>query len=397
MQKLKTLFKKKNQPPNPVDFMKIKDELTKKANSASIDELNKLHADISSKQPPYTSISPEQTLELIGVLESSYKELVSKWNTPPNPVDFMKIKDELTKKANSASLEELNKLRTVISSKQPPYTSISPEQTHELIGILMSIYKELSLRYEPTKIDEERISNNHELPEDFKQKQANFLRSLTQRELDVLNLYTFTGDRVINQVLRGNVQDIKIENKAFNHNLDSFLTRYNNVGRRGGDVRERVQQFETTNVGNIRTFITEFMNIIKKCPTLDNIMLVYRGVQREQDINTHGNEILSTSYEPKVAKDFIGDKPCCFLSIILHEGIKCIWIEPISRYKGECEIIVVPPFTFEGQPRINSKNTLYPNIKDYIISLGPPSFKRAGRKTYKKKRRNIRRNKTSKK
>lgn len=395
--------------------MKMKDELTKKASSASLDDLNKLHADISSKQPPYTSISPEQTLELIGVLESSYKELVSKWNTPPNPVDFMKIKDEFMKKASSMSYQQLYELFDEIYLGNPPYNSLSIYEKLELFNIIELLQKKLKPdldkiktsfendienkpKYKSISIDDQLISKNTVLPQVFKEKHANFLKSLTQRELDVLNLYTYSGDRVINQVLRGNVQDIKVDNPVFFKNLVTFLNRYNTVGRRGGDVRERVQQFETTNVGNIRTFVNEFMNVIKKCPTLDERMFVYRGVNRQQDIHTHGNEILSTSYESNVAKDFIRDNPCCFLTILLKPGIKCIWIEPISDFKNEHEIIVVPPFTFPYEPLLlDPEQATVPNINNYLISLEPPSFKRAGRKTYKKKRRNIRRNKTSKK
>jgi hypothetical protein len=212
------------------------------------------------------------------------------------------------------------------------------------------------------------------LYEYIKEQQA-FLETLTPDERNLLKSYTLFGDRVINQVLRGNITNVQEENKVFMTNLKSFI-RANPLFQPQG-VQTRIQRF-----GIVPEYVGMFLNVFKKVPVLKKELTVYRGIEREQDILTHGNEFLSTSYSPNVSRLFSGPD-CCFLTIRLKPGIRAFLVEEISNYRDEKEILIGPPFEV---------NVSKVDTKNFNVSISPKIYKKgSGRKTRRRKDKKIRR------
>jgi Leucine-rich repeat (LRR) protein len=179
---------------------------------------------------------------------------------------------------------------------------------------------------------------------DFMDEQKEFLKSLTNKQRNILYFYTQYGDRVINEVLRGNISNIKKHNPVFITNLLMFIKNNDIYKRKENNKNNSTRKI--TNTGIVKEFISDFLNVFKKVPLLKDEVNVYRGVKRKEDINNHGNEFLSTSYFKIIANKFAGDG-CCALVITLKPGVRALWIEPISRFPNEKEILICPPFKFE--------------------------------------------------
>lgn len=213
---------------------------------------------------------------------------------------------------------------------------------------------------------------------DFTLNQHRWLLSLTPRERYLLALYTYTGDRVINQILRGNQQDIKQRNCPFEKTIPLFDEYYQKIKNLNGgqatalpvdytplSVEQTTSALEKSTLGSLRMFTNELLNLTKKAPVVKELMYAYRGVKREEDIHTHGNEFLSTTFNEKIAKQFQGDAPCCFLYIAIHPGVRVIWMDPVSNFQppnSENEILICPPFNV-------TKRKLYKD--SYAVSISP--------------------------
>ena len=205
---------------------------------------------------------------------------------------------------------------------------------------------------------------------EFKKNQVDYVvNKLTNNDRLILTSYTRFGDRIVNQVLRGNVADVIQHNPVFISNLKQFMTTYETLS-------------SNSSVGVVRNYVTLFMNVFRKnIPLLDSPLVVYRGVQRREDISIHGNEFLSTSLNKTIAKEFVSGKGCCLLTIQLNPGVRAFWIEPISMYPQEQEVLVGPPFKVEKIEQTDS---------GYNVVIGPmPVYKRGATrriKTNKRKR-----------
>ena len=201
----------------------------------------------------------------------------------------------------------------------------------------------------------------------FKQFQKfNVYTKINKFDKRVLQSYTQFGDRIINQVLRGNVSDSPERNPVFIENVRNFMKEYSFV--------------EDSKVGLVRSYFTLFMNTFRKTvPVLESQLTVYRGIRRQQDLSFHGNEFLSTSLSKNVAKRF-QSSICCFITIHLQPGIRALWIEPTSFYPEEKEVLIAPPFQIIKNVKID-ENT-------FEITIGPKSYTRGATRRRKTNKRN---------
>jgi hypothetical protein len=103
-------------------------------------------------------------------------------------------------------------------------------------------------------------------------------------------------------------------------------------------------------------FIDDLERIIKNSPPTTKQMILYRGEKKDyQAGKTPGdvyinNLFMSTSFDPNVA--FLGDftdraSQCCVQKIILAPGSKCLFVESITQYRGENEILLPPGNKFK--------------------------------------------------
>jgi hypothetical protein len=166
----------------------------------------------------------------------------------------------------------------------------------------------------------------------FYGEQNAILRGLTDKDKEILASYTSHGDRIINQVLRGNVAEVITENPIFVKNVVAFMKNYTSIA-------------VPSKIGVIRSYVTQFINTFNKISPLRTEITVHRGVRRPEDINLHGNEFLSTTLNPSVSIHFMNTKTnCCLMKIKVKPGVRVLYMETITRYSGEEEVLIAPPF-----------------------------------------------------
>jgi hypothetical protein len=226
--------------------------------------------------------------------------------------------------------------------------------------------------------------------QNFKSDQWKFLNTLAEPEKTVLGLYTHEGDRIINGLLR--TQGIEQRNDGVH---DSIYFGIKNVPepikdivRRGGDIETIVPSPSeirkkplTEVVGNLRPFLSKFLNTFQKVPVLKEELKVYRGVKGISGLKLDDVQFLSTSYDRKVASNFISGSTCCMLNITLQPGVRALYIEPLSQYKAEQEILVGPPFVATIQKNPSPKDE---NLEEYDVVISPRKSK--GGRTYRRKK-----------
>lgn len=197
----------------------------------------------------------------------------------------------------------------------------------------------------------------------FINKQNEFLKTVSLRDKQILRFYTYHGDRIINQLLRGNMQNVKIDNPVFIRSLKAFMLT-NTIYKKKNNSGNNTTKKKIKDTGIVKEFMYDFLNVVNKFPKLEDEITVYRGVTTKEGIYTHGNEFLSTSYDKFVTNKFKVAHGCCELNIKLKPGVKAIYMVPISQFPNEREILIVPPFKFHIDSIENNNNT-------YNITISP--------------------------
>jgi hypothetical protein len=220
------------------------------------------------------------------------------------------------------------------------------EHEQEVIDVLKRVYLEVNELPSTWRII-------RELPVSFQEDQTSFLDSLTSKEAHILQSYTNVGNDIINQVLRGNFNTLTEDSI-------NLLKKYT---------------LEDTKIGAIPYYVSSFMNIVKKSPVIKDTLRLYRGIKGEEHIDMHKNDIISTSYYQGVIQQFKGNK-CCSIVIDVKPGVRAVWIEKVSFYPEEREVIIIPPY------QIEMKNTGKGN---FLATISPYVRKSGKRKTLRRK------------
>lgn len=169
-------------------------------------------------------------------------------------------------------------------------------------------------------------------------EQLEFINSLSERDRTILMSYTHQGDRVINGMLRGTL-------------TGTALCEYMKTSK--------LPFPETPTESNCQTlaknYLSEFSTIFKRVPVLKTRMRVFRGFIPTPGWKPMGfytkasspsQEYMSTTYatgSDSLLAEYMDkdkDNACCVMELILEPGIRALWIEPLSNYQEEREIIV---------------------------------------------------------
>jgi hypothetical protein len=236
---------------------------------------------------------------------------------------------------------------------------------------------------------EVRDSSNHDteifqdnsIDINYFKEQLEFINSLSERERTVLASYTHQGDGLINGMLRGTLTGTALCDYMKTTNLPFLET----------PTESNCQKLA-------KSYLTEFSTIFKRVPVLKTKMRVFRGFRPDQGWKPMGfyikatsptQDYMSTTYSAGDGS-FLGeyidtdkDVACCVMELILEPGIRALWIEPISKYQGEREIVIESGVAIyngciaekfhtymnyheEDEPDILQKVTVYEyNIKPY--------------------------------
>jgi hypothetical protein len=206
------------------------------------------------------------------------------------------------------------------------------------------------------------LSQDDTLPRAWFDEQIAFLRSLTPAERNLLRSYTRNGDEVVNLVLRGGptVKDdlMRIVNRLKTPTSQLSTTFMDENGYRvtkGGliETTKRVNFFDVeldtitdANVMKVASrYVDTFRALMKRVPPVTTPFRVFRGVAPEDDeIKVYPlRGFSSTSYDPFTASIDIftnQESKCCVMDIRLEKGVRALWIEPISHFEQEREILI---------------------------------------------------------
>jgi hypothetical protein len=214
---------------------------------------------------------------------------------------------------------------------------------------------------------------NVTLPSSFLTNNNIYLHSLTNRELFILASYTHTGDKLINKYILfesnkdkyGLIDYVKSWNsdKMFLTVIDHLLGIPAFVNPLFFQLKKRMpsltfrqilrfiyteprdEKFINMIIDCISEYAMEFKNIVNKAPKLTDELIVYRGVET-QYYSTDGKNFesatyISTSIDPNVSIRFSkATTGCCVKKMILKPGTRAIFMQPISRYKQEAEVLI---------------------------------------------------------
>jgi hypothetical protein len=311
------------------------------------------------------------TVKPLVVLKPKYMQAVKTGLKQSLPQLFSTIEIEISKdkgtliKGDKTQILFSNyyekEIEVAVSRWSPGENDWVDEEEHEqeVIDVLKRVYLEIN-ELPPTW----RIIR--ELPVSFQEDQTSFLNSLTSEESRILQSYTHVGDGIINQVLRGNVKTLTEE--SVNYLLKKYLE-LKHV------EKTQIEQLESIKIGAIPYYVSSFMNIVKKSPVIKDTLRLYRGIKGEEHIDMHKNDIISTSYYQGVIQQFKGNK-CCSIVINVKPGVRAVWIEKVSFFPEEREVIIIPPY------QIEMKDTGRGN---FLATISPYVRKAGKRKTLRRK------------
>jgi hypothetical protein len=92
-------------------------------------------------------------------------------------------------------------------------------------------------------------------------------------------------------------------------------------------------------------YVKKFQDLMKRVPPVTTPFRVFRGVAPEDDeIKVYPlRGFSSTSYDPFTASIDIftnQESKCCVMDITLEKDVRALWIEPISHFEQEREILI---------------------------------------------------------
>lgn len=170
-------------------------------------------------------------------------------------------------------------------------------------------------------------------PSDFFDKQIEFLNTLSDNEKLILNSYGLHGDSLINSILRNKYtsQDLlNIISKIKTEYGDNVITQLFNTS---------FEEITEKNVEEVsKTYLEKFKEIFNKVPTVTTQFKVFRGTDSP---TSEFKGFISTTYDPmsNTLSTFTGPS-CCVYELIVMPGVKALWLEPISKFSNEREIII---------------------------------------------------------
>lgn len=218
-------------------------------------------------------------------------------------------------------------------------------------------------------------------------RQKAYFEGLSIREKDIINSYTSHGDRLVNAYCRGSVGDVRDLVLAMSVNesvplAHSFYDQFHLIQRKfPKDVIHKKDYYKYEdgildmvkignffasqisffgNAANIATLLEQYkqdlLKIIDGAPRLTSDLVVYRGIQSEAhltDSDYKNIDFLSTTLDPASVLPFtttFEDKSgetrakfhCCVYEMTLHKSVPCIYMQFISEFSDEFEVLVPP-------------------------------------------------------
>jgi hypothetical protein len=196
----------------------------------------------------------------------------------------------------------------------------------------------------------------------FRDQKA-FLDTLLPEERLILKSYTYYGDGLINTMMRGGwtPASLMAHLQVAYTRTDAFKTILGPLDKLN----------EENCMARVTTYIERFQTVFNKVPVLTKPLRLFRGINPNEAFNPGVQEMssptmdyLSTTYDPiyTLLNSYVG-KECCAYEFIVHPGVRALWIEPISKFPGEAEIVIDRNVIVVNGCR-NTKTLLYKDVSD---------------------------------
>lgn len=188
------------------------------------------------------------------------------------------------------------------------------------------------------KIEDDSKENSYANMDELIEESRNFIDSLSEYEREILRSYTKIGDRVINNILRGE-RSAELGQFVMD-NIKKFQDYY--------DIsilpKELVQK-----LGWVPVYIQEFLRVCNKVPKLKYNISLYRGIQVKdfKFFRPIENEFVSTTIDLDVARNFKKRGECCLLNLLVQKGTKALFLAEISQFGEEQEVLLIQPLSFK--------------------------------------------------
>ena len=261
-------------------------------------------------------------------------------------------------------------------------TKLAPNRTRKALKLRAALFVPLEL----------------EGLDDWLKAQEAYIDALPTKDLDILRSYTSHGDRLVNGHCRGTLTDIRdlIRSMMIDESVPlahSFYDQYDAYKTKGLDLPKKTEfldekgdllmdTFVTTldknmgffsNAANITSLLEQYKNdlvrIINGSPRHKKPIVVYRGIQSEAHLTGlrfQNIDFLSTTLDPYSVLPFTktyenttgrvrAKFSCCVYEMTIEPNVPCMYMQFISRYANEFEVLVPPGMAIEFDSKIYIK------------------------------------------
>lgn len=232
----------------------------------------------------------------------------------------------------------LFKEESYVPTKKPGYTLEAEkiEVKTNLLNKLLSFLTPILLQ-----IEKESKELSYDNIDDLIDESRKFIDSLDFYERQILISYTKIGDRIINNIIRGDRS--KELGQFVMDNIKKFQNYYEL------EVVKNLPYNLVEKIGWIPVYIQEFLRVCNKAPKLKYNVTLYRGVQTKdfKSLRPIENEFVSTTIDPDIARNFKAEGECCILNMLVEKGVKALFLAEISHFSEEQEVLLVQPLHFK--------------------------------------------------
>jgi hypothetical protein len=171
-------------------------------------------------------------------------------------------------------------------------------------------------------------------------EQKEFIESLDEDDSAILASYTKYGDELINGILRNKWNKNTLFEFISSKNPEEFDIVFKTI------FTKRLTKENC--LSEVKAYIEKFKEIFKRVPPVKKAIRVFRGLHANDSFDPRRNGIksptvdfLSTTYAPYESSlnHFTGEA-CCIMEFIIQPGVRALWIQGLSYFDHEMEILI---------------------------------------------------------